>query len=206
MPLYRAVPRDKFNPDVIGRAHATRRVPSNVPFVVDNLWEYLRPEHLPSRRHAIYASPTPELALQNASAAGPLRDRYQACLLEVFREVTESGKASGALYRAAQLSVADARNHPDVFALNKLVTAVLGPDFPDLPLRHRLEVAPLFLPGSSREDLELAAETSPVARRILDMARAVSTFWSETHEPDSASNGEVFLELAPGTAYRLRPL
>jgi hypothetical protein len=97
MPLYRAVPRENFNPDVIGRAHATRRVPSNVPFVVDNLWEYLRPEHLPSRRHAIYASPTPELALQNASVAGPLRDRYQACLLEVFREVTESGETSGAL-------------------------------------------------------------------------------------------------------------
>jgi hypothetical protein len=206
MPLYRAVPREKFDPTVIGRAHATRRIPSNVPFVVDNLWEYLRPEHFPSRRHAIYASPTPELALENASAAGPLRDQYQACLLEIFQETTGAGASAQAPYRATQLSVPDARNHPDVFALNKLVTAVLGPEFSDLPLHHKLKVAALFLPGSSREDLEQAAEASPEVRRILDTARVVSTFWSQAQEPHPSSNGEVFLELAPGAAYRLRPL
>jgi len=45
MELYRAIPASQ-----VGRAekdlrrHSTMRIPSNVPYVVDNLWESLRPK------------------------------------------------------------------------------------------------------------------------------------------------------------------
>ena len=69
MELFRAIPSSQLVAAEKGfRRQSTIRVPSNVPYVVDNLWESLRPKNMPSRRHAIYASPTPELALQNASA------------------------------------------------------------------------------------------------------------------------------------------
>lgn len=204
MQLFRAVPHEKADPSTIGRGYPTRRIPSNVPFAVDNLWEYLRPAHMPSRRQAIYASPTSELALANASAVGPLRDQYRVCRLEVFQE--EPGIDGEPLFRVTQLNVSDARNHGDVFVLNKLVLSVLGPGFPDLPMADRLKAAPLFLPGASREDLEAAAQSSPDIRRILDTAREISTLWQDAREPGASSDGEVFLELAAGAAYRLIPV
>ncbi|RSH68272.1 hypothetical protein EGV02_07595, partial [Stutzerimonas stutzeri] len=47
MELYRAIPASQ-----VGRAekdlrrHSTMRIPSNVPYVVDNLWESLRPKNM----------------------------------------------------------------------------------------------------------------------------------------------------------------
>jgi len=40
------------------------RPPVSVPNLVDNLWEWARPEHFPSRRFAIFASPSPESAAE----------------------------------------------------------------------------------------------------------------------------------------------
>jgi hypothetical protein len=75
--IYRAVPRGRFRAgEVIGRKEG-RRLSGNVPYFLGNLWELTLPDHLPSRRHALNASPPPELALQNASAPAP--DRHMAC-------------------------------------------------------------------------------------------------------------------------------
>lgn len=89
------------------------RIPSNVPYVVDNLWEWLRPEDMPSRRHAIYASPTPELALANASAALAPGEIYVACRVIV----------APAHIRVAQLAVRDAREHPDIRTVSRWVSS-----------------------------------------------------------------------------------
>lgn len=206
MKLFRAIPRRNFDPNFVGRPRTTRRIPSNVPFVVDNLWEYLRPGHLPSRRHAVYASPSPELTVAGASADGPLKDSYLVCELEFFRENDNRTPSAEPLYRVVQLTVPDAREHPDVFLLKKLALAKLGAEFADLPLAEKLSAAALFLPGASPEDLALAAQTNPAVRAILKAANELSTFWTDAHEPSTGQTGEVFFELLPGAAYRLKPL
>jgi hypothetical protein len=42
MKIYRAVPRKGFNPEKVYRSHSSGRLPGNVPYVVDNLWEFTR--------------------------------------------------------------------------------------------------------------------------------------------------------------------
>lgn len=74
--MFRAVPRDRWDPTQRHVRQVTRRTPGNVPYLVDNLWEYLRSENFPSRRHAVYASPTPELALANATGTWQGRDAF----------------------------------------------------------------------------------------------------------------------------------
>jgi hypothetical protein len=112
MELFRAIPSSRLaDADKGFRGHSTIRIPSNAPYVVDNLWEFLRPKSMPSRRHAIYASPTPEFALQNASAALSDGDEYVAC-----RVVVDPQKI-----RIAQLQVTDARYHSDIRLIGKWV-------------------------------------------------------------------------------------
>lgn len=207
MKLYRAAPRRNFDPNfLVGRRRTTSRIPSNVPFVVDNLWEYLRPDLLPSRRRAVYASPSPELALASASTDESFRESYVVCELEFFRESLGARSVAEPLYRALQLTVPDASEHPDVFLLKKLALARLGAEFADLPLSEKLGAAALFLPGATPEDLNQAAQANPAVRAILSAATELSTFWSDVQEPSADKTGEVFFELLPGAAYRLKPL
>ena len=66
--------------DSIIPAATTSRPPGNVPYYVDNIWEWLRPEGAPSRRKAAFASPTPELAA--AGAQGNVADAWCVELVE----------------------------------------------------------------------------------------------------------------------------
>ncbi len=84
--LFRALPESRLAQTTDGyKRQTTLRIPSNFPYFVDNIWEWLRPAPMPSRRHAVYASPTPELALENASAPLAEGDRYVA-----YRVIVES--------------------------------------------------------------------------------------------------------------------
>jgi len=62
MKLFRATSESRIDEAQKYRRAGTIRIPSSVPYVVDNLWEWLRPVGMPSLRHAVYASPAPELA------------------------------------------------------------------------------------------------------------------------------------------------
>jgi len=102
IPLYRAEPLNKTL--LQGGSLEPRqsvRLPSNLPYVVDNLWEVMRPQHMPSRRHALYASTTPELAMTNCSA----NDQGQGFM--VYQLVIDGP------YSIAQIRQEDARDHPD---------------------------------------------------------------------------------------------
>lgn len=57
--MYRAVHKASFVPDTVYSEQKTKRVPNNVPHIIDNLWEMFRTEEFPSRRFSAYASPTP---------------------------------------------------------------------------------------------------------------------------------------------------
>lgn len=195
MEFFRAVPSST---DISKRnvRYNTRRLPSNIPYMVDNLWEYLRPANKPSRRHAVYASPSVELALQNASAFTNEADKGYVAYKLVFDHMP----------KFMQLKVSDARNHSDVRALQKMIVAELGGDFADLPVTAKLEMAPLFLPGISADELIQAAQNSAKLQSILTKAQNISTFWQGGDELDTASNGELFFELESNNSYVLSSL
>lgn len=194
MKLYRAIPQAEYRPEQVHTRGTTLRAPSNVPYLVDNLWEYLRPDYMPSRRHAVYASPTAELALANASAHTD--SGYLACTVDI------TGQAP-----VVQLSVKDARYHEDVRRLPHMVMAVLGKDFSLLPLATRTELAPLFMPYMRKEDLEELATTNPTLRLCLNKASDESTFWpSASVRPDASSSGELFFELLNNASYQLKSI
>jgi len=194
MQLFRAVPSSRLAEAEKGfRRQSTIRVPSNVPYVVDNLWESLRPKNMPSRRHAIYASPTPELALQNASAPLPDGDEYVAC-----RVVVESQRI-----RIAQLQVTDARYHSDIRLVSKWVSQH-GQELAELSLDQKQILAPLFIPGLHRRELTELWTAHPLVAALCTYTRQHSSFWSSASDTPQPSDGELFFELVGATdTYRL---
>lgn len=195
MNFFRAVPSNKVDLTRRYTRQDTRRLPSNVPYFVDNIWEWLRPEGAPCRRHAAYASPTPELALQNASADHLDKSEYSVFMLQFDKPPVMH-----------QLSKVDAREHPDLKAFQKEFNAVVGVEFGGLPLARKLELAPLFMPGVSKAELSNAATGSVLLTEILNQCKRKSTFWDGLGEIDETSPGELFFELAGGNAYILVPL
>ncbi len=194
MQLFRAIPSSRLAEAEKGfRGQSTIRVPSNVPYVVDNLWESLRPKNMPSRRHAIYACPTPELALQNASAPLADGDEYVAC-----RVVVEPQKI-----RIAQLQVTDARYHSDIRLIGKWISQH-GQELAELSLDQKQKLAPLFMPGLHRRELTELWKAHPLVAALCTYARQHSSFWSSASDSPRSSDGELFFELVDDAdTYRL---
>lgn len=90
------------------RTPAGDRLPKNLPFAVDNLWEWCRPPSCPSRRSAAFGSPRPELA----AVAGPLDGQVCRVLVRPPFEVSQLVGAS------------DARRHPDVRRIMTIVDSI----------------------------------------------------------------------------------
>lgn len=196
MKMYRAVPKASFDPNARFEALTTRRTPSNVPYLVDNVWEWLRPEHAPSRRHAMYASPTPELALENASAIGSDPSKYVVCELEV----------SGPGLVLAHLLVKDARYHDDIGKIVRHVTGAMGRSFGNMPLAEKTAHSALYLPGVSKEELSEYFESTDVAKQLATELRALSMFWQDASYTPQDHNGEFFFEIPAGVFCTLHPL
>lgn len=188
MQIYRAVPRPTFNPERVHKRHPGARLPGNVPYFVDNLWEFTRPADKPSRRNAVYASPTVELALDGAAGVGQPQDGFIACRVECRTPP-----------KTFQLSVADARYHPDVKRLQKAVHDKLGGASP-LGFEGKLAVAPLFVPGITRGELMAAMEQSDQLRALVEELASMLTLWNDT--PDAAV-GELFFEIDEQNTYTL---
>lgn len=182
VPVLRSVPRS----DVGHVLYTPRRgrAPKNVPTSVDNLWEWCRPRRFPSRRASAFGSPTPELAGRYGPSGGVI---CRVALAQPFR--------------LAQLRYCpDAREHPDVEALAKLVA--------DLERDHRATVATLKKPLAGSDLINRALMAA--GPRWVEMFREAVTFWS-TAELVSAGNigqvndrGEFFFEAPNG--YALLPL
>jgi hypothetical protein len=192
--LYRAVKTlPATGQGEIHRWRPTVRLPSNVPYLVDNLWEFLRPQDMPCRRHAVYASPSPELALE--CAAHP--DQRAA--------YTPYAVAIDGVYKVAQLDVEDARYHSDIRAVQRLAQQHQA-SWAGLRWETRLRLAMLFAPGCAKADWEQAMREDDVVSGVVSELRKASTFWSTAHAPLASSRGELFFELQDGASYQLRPL
>lgn len=187
MLIYRAVPLKNFVNNTRIARHSGKRLPGNIPYLVDNLWEFARPDAAPSRRHAVYASPTPELALENAMLPNTIASDYVVCQV-AFEQPAPM----------IQLSVKDARWHPDVAILQRAVNAEIAP-WVDIELSKRLAVAPLFMPGATKADFAAAMDGNPELAYILIQVSNLVTLWRD----GAAPNGELFFELTEDNAYRL---
>lgn len=155
MPIYRAVPLKSFVNNALKTAYPGKRLSSNIAYLVDNLWEFARPDSMPSRRHAVYASPTPELAIENARAPGTSVSDYVACAIVFERPAP-----------MIQLSVTDARLHRDVGNLQRSVNSLLAA-WVDTDVSNKLAVAPLFLPGITKDDFAMAMNGSGELESIV---------------------------------------
>ena len=178
-----------------GKVHRWRpsvRLPSNVPYVVDNLWEFLRPADMPCRRHAVYASSSAELGVQCAAQLSiPLPTAYVVA-------ITGS-------YRVAQLDVEDAREHADLRAVRAMVQD-RQKEWAELSWETRLRLGILFAPGATKADWERVIGEDAIVSGVVAALSSLSTFWVSARAPLASSRGELFFELQDGASYQLRPL
>jgi len=189
--LYRAVKSVGFKEYIA--YPESRRIPGNVPYLVDNLWEWLRPERFPSRRKAAYASPTPELA---RAGAGVMADN---CADFVVATVTLPRTA-----KIAQIQDSDARLHSDVKELPRAILKHLGTDWTELAVDSRLDFAPLFLPVISKEEVDHAMHRIVNDDKLGELIKKTSTFWQDAApltanaEQLAYAEGEIFFEAFDG--------
>ncbi len=173
------------------------RIPANIPYVVDNIWEYLRPENMPSRRHSVYASPTPELALKNASGIAVDREEYVVC--EIIYKSSD--------LKIAQLEVSDAREHPDITRLSKRVNSFIRNTYIDADWDLRRKLAPLLTPALRRSELQEIMDAYGPLNNLITDAKGESTIWTEASTVISKdSDGEIFFELVENANYLMHPI
>lgn len=179
MPIYRAISDgESLGPFSI---LPTRRAPTNIQYVVDNLWEWKRPAHLPSRRHSFFASPRPELALQSSVGDNP----------RAFRVVIESGEL------VAQIPKSDARYIDEAKKLPRDLYELLGgQEFLSGPISKKAAIAPLFCPCLTKQEVEELFRVDVLAPH-RDAVWSAIKFWDHVklfsvNDPPPYPDGEVF--------------
>lgn len=95
--------------------------------------------------------------------------------------------------QVAHLTVSDAREHPDIRLIGRWVSAH-GQAFADLALAQKQLLAPLFMPGLCREELEILHHADSLIADICEYARQASTFWTSAQAEIGGSDGELFFE------------
>jgi len=174
----------------------TRRPPSNVPYVVDNLWAWARwkqsdGEDYPDRRQSKFASPTPEQALRSV---GLPEDAYE----HVFRIEFVGDPV------IAQLpGCEDAKYHSDCDDLRSLLFDKLGGkyDWSSKDLINKHPASQLFQPCLMAEEvdylLDITEELNPYKKEIQDAI----DYWCdlELADPDDLADeekGEILFEFS----------
>jgi hypothetical protein len=173
-PIYRSVSSHED-----GLKFARRdRTPKHVPFLVDNVWEYLRPNAMPSRRRSAFGSPTAALAAQYGPPDGIVCKVYVTipCVI------------------AQILGCPDASLHPDVESIPLALEAA------GVPERLIRQISSALLDPMQIDTLIARAPG-------IDLASATgSTFWRDCRhlevESDEAWDaiGELFFEAPSGYA------
>lgn len=166
----------------VRHTRATHRPPGNVPYLVDNLWEWSRPEGFPCRRRSVFASPTIELAKQNGPTGGT-----------VYR-VEFLSKAS-----VVQMEDEDARYHQDIRALQRLVLGKLGQEWVDGSCDVKQGCSLLWVPCLRQQEVQAVLERTFERGFIEDLLGEI-TIWSSARmiedfaSPLPFGKGEVFFE------------
>lgn len=161
----------------------TQRPPSNVPYFIDNLWEWSRPDNYPCRRLSAFASPTPKLALQFG------------CGDSVFAvEILEEP-------RIVQLCVRDAKFHNDIKKLRKLIFDKLGQSWIDGNMEEKEKASLLWTPCLRKNEVH-SVLTGAFSEDFIEELRSSISLWKEATFVSSSAialphaEGEVFFEAA----------
>ena len=92
--IFRSVKAKPGTTTELHKYRKTIRPPGNVPYVVDNLWEWKRPKNYPSRRFSVYAAPKES----NAKKSGPddgtvyrveFKGKYKLCQVQGYELILE---------------------------------------------------------------------------------------------------------------------
>ena len=157
------------------------RAPANVPYVVDNLWEWKRPLQFPCRRFSVFASPSVETALKTGPAGG------HACRLELSGD-----------FVIAQIHVKESKKHTECESLRKLLFGLLGQSWLEAPLKARQHAGRLFIPCLKAAEVEHIFSRRPLAA-IRDQMWEAIHYWDEADLIEGTDSrlhptGEVFFE------------
>ena len=190
MSLFRST-KPVYNFDELIVCKKTARPPGNVGYLVDNLWEWKRPDIYPNRRYSVYASPNMELARKFGGSGNG-----------VVYEVELNGE-----YLIAQSKYDDARNHPDCVSLKKLLFKMLGQSWIDSSLEEK-EIGQLWIPCLKKSEVETLFQSSPISHLRESVWEGI-TFWDDASTFDDLDNlpqqnGEVFFQ--PIDGYYLRSI
>ncbi len=206
--MYRSVIPKNDGKEQFCEYKSTMRPPGNVPYIVDNLWEWKRPENFPCRRFCAYASSDPELALKS----GP--DGGKVFVIEFIGEP-----------KIAQLTgCSDSKYHPECGAKTKgnseyknlkklminLLNEVTDGWWPNLDREEKLQAGQIWMPCLKKSEVNYLFENIPALQLIRDEVASNIRYWddvrlfgpSENSLPDG--NGEIFFEAKDG--YWLKPL
>jgi hypothetical protein len=182
--MYRGTKR--FSSETFAAA-TTPRAPGNVPFLVDNVWEWLRPASFPSRRFSAFAAPSIEGAAASA-----------ACNTDqVYRVELVDGQPVCQLVNGERPE--DARYHADIESLKRLIIRKLPREWYQLPSSERGIEAVLFLPCATRDDIDMVMQKSTLID--ANSIRDACSFWRDVMLLDVGLtfqamhvSGEIFFE------------
>lgn len=145
------------------KLHNTVRPPGNVPYIIDNFWEWKRPDSFPDRRHAVFASPTPELAQQ----CGPINGQvYRVEFVGDFKLVQ-------------LLEFEDSKLHPNVESLRRDLFNLLGYGWLSCPINVKVEIGRLWLPCLTKNEVAELFESVPCLNKIRDSMSDSINYWNE---------------------------
>lgn len=173
-----------------------------VPTLVDNLWEWKRPDGLPSRRTSIFASPAPKVALERVGCDDPAVVRRVSLPVGVRVAQLTAGSTP-------RFDPSDAKFHPDVKCLPAVLQAGLGPEWESGPLHRKARAGLLWVPGLAKDEVEMLFQKVPALVEIREKVWNAIRFWNyvqllEMLERCPDPRGELFFESPDG--YWLEPL
>ena len=153
-----------------------------MPYLVDNLWEWTRPDGYPNRRHSLFAAPSREAAAENAYVPEAI---YEVCAL----------LPSDAMIAQIR-GVKDARFHPDCRALQRKLLELLGSEWTEESIEGKKAIAPLWVPCLLKEEVEaiMPREIREEMRRSVTLWKDVALLPFDLNGTLADDTGEVFLE------------
>lgn len=168
-------------------AATTPRAPGNVPFLVDNVWEWLRPASFPSRRFSAFAAPSIDGAA--ASAACSTDQVYRVELLD----------AQPVCQLINGQRPEDARYHADIESLKRLIIRTLPREWYQRPPFERGIEAVLFLPCATNDDIDMVMQKSTLIdadniRNSCSFWRDVALLQGDLMLQEMHHTGEIFFE------------
>jgi hypothetical protein len=138
------------------------RPPGNVPYIVDNLWEWKRPEEFPNRRRSVFASPTSELALKAAKGGTvysvKLNGKYKLCQVKGYW---------------------DSKKHPDCKELRNLLFELFGQTWIDADIKGKEDLGKLWIPCLTKNEMDALFDSNKKLTEIRDEIYDSITYWND---------------------------